>query len=74
LVAPCGERALQIAAGVPKPDLILLDVVMPCMDGYGHIPEVYCIPSQINPVLPNFLINAAQAIPEKVRSLSAPDR
>ena len=34
LAAPSGERALQIAAGAPKPDLILLDVLMPGMDGY----------------------------------------
>lgn len=34
LAAPSGERALQIAAGVPKPDLILLDVLMPGMGGY----------------------------------------
>ncbi|MDD5030592.1 MAG: ATP-binding protein [Rhodoferax sp.] len=32
---------------------------------YGEIPEVYCIPSQINQVLLNLLVNAAQAIPEK---------
>jgi putative two-component system response regulator len=32
--APSGERALQIASGAQKPDLILLDVLMPEMDGY----------------------------------------
>ncbi|MCK9387983.1 MAG: EAL domain-containing protein [Sulfuritalea sp.] len=34
LAAPSGERALQIAAGTAKPDLILLDVLMPGLDGY----------------------------------------
>ncbi|MBU0622347.1 MAG: response regulator [Gammaproteobacteria bacterium] len=34
LAAPSGELALQIAAGTPPPDLILLDVLMPGMDGY----------------------------------------
>lgn len=34
LIAPSGERALTIAARVPKPDLILLDVLMPGLDGY----------------------------------------
>lgn len=32
--AVSGQRALQIAASTPKPDLILLDVMMPDMDGY----------------------------------------
>ena len=37
LAAPSGERALLVAASVPKPDLILLDVLMPVMDGYAVI-------------------------------------
>ncbi len=33
-VATSGEKALVIAAGTDKPDLILLDIMMPEMDGY----------------------------------------
>ncbi|RUP28182.1 MAG: response regulator, partial [Curvibacter sp.] len=33
-VASKGERALQIAQATPSPDIILLDVMMPEMDGY----------------------------------------
>ena len=33
-LANSGERALQIVAGDAKPDLILLDIMMPEMDGY----------------------------------------
>ncbi|MFO1422764.1 MAG: two-component system response regulator [Candidatus Competibacteraceae bacterium] len=32
--ANSGRRALQVAASAPRPDLILLDVMMPEMDGY----------------------------------------
>ena len=33
-VAPNGLRALKIARSIPAPDLILLDIMMPDMDGY----------------------------------------
>ncbi|MEN3372490.1 two-component system response regulator [Dechloromonas sp. ZS-1] len=35
-----GRRALQIAQGHPPPDLILLDVMMPDMDGYAVLNEL----------------------------------
>lgn len=45
LAAPSGERALEIAAGTPKPDLILLDVLMPGMDGYDVLVRLHEMPS-----------------------------
>jgi putative two-component system response regulator len=39
-VANSGKRALQVAASEPRPDLILLDVMMPEMDGYAVINEL----------------------------------
>jgi putative two-component system response regulator len=40
LVANSGPRALRLAQSEPKPDLILLDVMMPDMDGYAVLGEL----------------------------------
>ncbi len=40
LAANSGQRALQIARTTPPPDLILLDVMMPGMDGYDVLAEL----------------------------------
>jgi len=39
-VANCGPSALTLVAAENKPDLILLDVLMPAMDGYQVIQEL----------------------------------
>ena len=36
-VAPSGERALEMLSSDPLPDLMLLDIMMPAMDGYEVI-------------------------------------
>ncbi|MDO8988961.1 MAG: two-component system response regulator [Sideroxyarcus sp.] len=48
LAAPSGERALQISASTPKPDLILLDVLMPHMDGYGVLARLHENPDTLD--------------------------
>ncbi len=40
-VANCGARALQVARTDPRPDLILLDVMMPGMDGYAVLEQLH---------------------------------
>ena len=35
-----GEQGLMITRGEPKPDLILLDLVMPVMDGFKMLDEL----------------------------------
>ena len=38
--ATCGEKALELARQEPQPDLILLDIKMPGMDGYSVLSEL----------------------------------
>lgn len=46
--ANSGRRALQIAQGQPAPDLILLDVMMPEMDGFAVLEQLRANPATHN--------------------------
>lgn len=66
-VATNGEKAIQLAAINPKPDLILLDVEMPGLDGY----EV-CSMLKANPLtedIPVVFLTARSRVEEEERGL-----
>jgi len=58
-VAPSGARALDIAAQDPPPDLILLDIMMPGMDGYEVIRRLKANPA--TRAIPVLFITAKEA-------------
>ncbi|OGR36981.1 MAG: two-component system response regulator [Desulfovibrionales bacterium GWA2_65_9] len=66
-IAPSGERALQIAASVPKPDLILLDVMMPGMDGYEVLARLRGNPATSD--IPVIFVTGLDAIEDEERGL-----
>ncbi len=43
-VAHNGQQALQLAARPPRPDLLLLDIMMPLLDGLSVAAEVKKVP------------------------------
>ncbi len=67
-VANSGRRALQVAASEPKPDLILLDVMMPEMDGYAVIAELRANP--LTRDIPVIFVTAMDADADEEHGLS----
>jgi putative two-component system response regulator len=68
LVASTGERALQIARAGSRPDLILLDVMMPGMDGYQVLTRLQADPWTRD--IPVVFVTAMNAVEDEERGLA----
>jgi len=66
--ANSGARALQVAKSHPQPDLILLDVMMPDMDGYGVITRLKADPHTAD--IPVIFVTALESSFDEERGLA----
>ena len=66
--ATSGERALQVAATVPFPDIVLLDIMMPDMDGYAVLERLRANPATRD--TPVIFVTAMGAIGDEERGLN----
>jgi putative two-component system response regulator len=66
-VANSGQRALSVAASDPQPDLILLDVMMPEMDGYAVLEKLRA--NRITCDIPVIFVTARDAIEDEEHGL-----
>lgn len=64
-VANSGAKALEIVHGSTPPDLILLDVLMPEMDGYEVCRRIKSTPEGKN--IPVIFVTVADAVEEKLK-------
>ncbi|WP_306306082.1 response regulator [Methylomonas koyamae] len=68
-VATTGARALQVAASRPHPDLILLDAMMPEMDGYDVFENLRATPETSK--IPVIFVTATDSVESELRGLDA---
>ncbi len=66
--ATSGEAAVRLAHGDPRPDLILLDVMMPGLDGYGVLQQLQADASTA--CIPVMFLTALQDHREEERGLA----
>ncbi|MBB1075830.1 response regulator [Rhodoferax sp. 4810] len=66
-VANNGEKALKIAAGDPPLDLILLDIMMPVMDGYQVCQQLKSNPHTVN--IPVIFLTAKVEVEDEKKGL-----
>ncbi len=64
-VATCGAKALAAVTGETPPDLVLLDVMMPDMDGYEVCRQIKAMPQGNR--IPVIFVTVVDAVAEKVR-------
>ncbi|MBK8325072.1 MAG: two-component system response regulator [Betaproteobacteria bacterium] len=65
--ANSGSRALRIAASEPRPDLVLLDIMMPEMDGYAVLERLRADPATRD--LPVIFVTAMDAVADEEKGL-----
>lgn len=65
--ANSGERALRVTASDPRPDIILLDIMMPGMDGYQVLRQLRADP--ITATIPVIFITAMTASEDEEKGL-----
>lgn len=68
-VANSGEQALRLCSSMPQPDLILLDVMMPGLDGYGVLSRLRANPDTER--IPVIFVTAMSAMADEERGLQA---
>jgi diguanylate cyclase (GGDEF)-like protein len=68
LVALKGEVVMDIASAYPKPDLILLDIMMPDMDGYAICKQLKSNPETMS--IPVVFVTALQKNDDQERGLN----
>ena len=68
-VANSGQRALQVAHTQPVPDIILLDVMMPEMEGYEVLAALRAAPETSE--IPVIFVTALDVIADGERGLQA---
>jgi diguanylate cyclase (GGDEF)-like protein/PAS domain S-box-containing protein len=65
MVANSGARALQLIEGPTPPDLVLLDIMMPEMDGYEVCRRIKALP--IGPNIPVIFVTVIDATDHKLK-------
>ncbi|MBF0425989.1 MAG: hybrid sensor histidine kinase/response regulator [Magnetococcales bacterium] len=68
MVAHSGEQALKAARATPAPDLILLDVVMPEMDGHAVCRQLQA--DEQTRAIPVIFLTAKSAVEDETRGLA----